>query len=363
MRSNHLFVFPTAVLGGAERVMFNIIYHLLLKGQNVTVVIMSRGKQSGWEKLENLSNLNLIIYDYSSEKKAIIPLIFSLIRLNSNIKFDYIFSSHTHINGLLSFLKKIGVFKKSVLVSRESTFIFDRFFGLSRLIFKFIYRFLYGQQDLIVCQTNKMKASLEAALKFIPAKRVEVISNPVNINYINSCISNIEKQDIIVACGRFIPLKKFDFLLQSFSQLDSKYMNYKLVLIGDGPEREYLENLTRELDIIDRVIFTGKINNPIQWFANAKIGVISSEIEGFPNVLIEMMSAGINYVVSTPCTDGVYDIPNILVIENCSVNELRRGIEQALDNQLNFSRIYQKYIKDERSADFFWNKVLHITES
>ncbi|MDQ9022753.1 glycosyltransferase [Acinetobacter sichuanensis] len=363
MINNHLFVFPTAVLGGAERVMFNIIYHLLLEKQNVTVIIMSRGKQVGWEKIEYFPNLNLVIHNYPSEKKAIIPLVLSLIKLSRCANFDYIFSSHTHINGLLSFLKKMGLFKHARLVSRESTFIFDRFFGLARLFFKFIYHFMYGKQDLIICQTEKMKSSLIAALGFVPGKKIEVVPNPVNIDYIKSSISNIEKQDIIVACGRLIPLKKFDLLLQAFSELTEQHSQYKLVLIGDGPERVSLEKLTKDLNLLDRVIFTGKISNPIQWFANAKIGVISSEIEGFPNVLIEMMAAGIECAISTPCTDGVYQLPNILVTKNCSVGEMKTQIEHALDNQLNFSQSYQEYIEKNRSAEFFWNNVLNLSRN
>jgi len=363
MVNNHLFVFPTAILGGAERVMFNIIYHLLLQQQNVTVVIMSRGKQNGWERLQGFPNLDLIIYDYASEKKAILPLILGLIQLSMKCKFNFLFSSHAHINGLLSFLKKIGFFRGAILISRESTFIFDRFFGLKRFIFKVIYRFFYGQQNLIICQTQKMKNSLESALGYIPGKEMVVIPNPVNIDYIKSSISTVEKDNIIVGCGRFIPLKKFDFLLQAFEQLDSKYAHYKLVLIGEGPEAEKLEKMAKDLGVAEKVIFTGKINNPIQWFANARVGVISSEIEGFPNVLIEMMASGIDYAISTPCTDGVYELPNIIVTADCSIGEIKKALERALEHQLSYSEEYKEYIKKERSVASFWNKVLEITRS
>ncbi|WP_340600813.1 glycosyltransferase [Acinetobacter sp. HZNU-JH01] len=359
-KKNHLFLFPTAVLGGAERVMFNIIYYLLLEGHNVTVVIMSRGRQDGWERLEKFQRFNLVVYNYKSEKKAIIPLILGLIKISYN-NFDYLFSSHTHMNGVLSFLKKIGFFRNSILISRESTVIFERFFGIWRIIFKFIYNFMYGRQDLIICQTEKMKNSLETALGYTPAKKMEVIPNPVNIDYIENSISKIEKQDLIVACGRFIPLKKFDYLLQAFSEINSQYPNYKLVLIGEGPEESKLKTLVEALGITQSVIFTGKISNPIQWFANSKLGVISSEIEGFPNVLIEMMAAGIDYVISTPCTDGVYELPHIHVTQECSVNELKIALQHALESQFNYSLTYQNYIAENRSVSSFWNKVLELT--
>lgn len=363
MVNNHLFVFPTAILGGAERVMFNVIYDLLLNNHNVTVLIMSRGKQRGWGRLNKFSNLNMIVYDYPSEKKSLIPLVIKLMNLSRIEKFDYIFSSHTHINGLLSFLKKFGLFSGSIQISRESTFIFSRFFGVKRIIFKAIYKFMYGKQDLIICQTQEMKDSLVKSLGYFPAKRVEVIPNPVNINYIQESINDVNKKNIIVACGRFMSLKKFDFLIEAFSKINKDYENYKLILIGDGEEKDNLKALCVNLNICDKVIFTGKIDNPIEWFADAKIGVISSQIEGFPNVLLEMMAAGTDYIISTPCTDGVFQLPSITVTESCSIDHLANALNLALSNEYNNSYIYQKYIMENRSANHFWNQTVKLSRS
>ena len=362
METKHLFVFPTAILGGAERVMFNTIYYLLNRGDSVSVVIMSRGVQQGWEKLMSFPNFNFIVFDYSSEKRAIIPLVIFLMKISGK-KFHTIFSSHTHINGLLSFLKKIGFFKEAILISRESTFIFERFYGLMRWIFKFIYRFMYGKQDLIICQTQRMKESLINSLGFYPAKNIESLSNPVNIDYIDNL--KFENNDIsyeyIVACGRLIPIKKIDFLIEAFSKLSKKFNYLNLVIIGEGPEEYKLKKIVSDLNLEARVIFTGKINNPIKWFNSAKLGVISSEIEGFPNVIIEMMASGTKNIITTPCTDGVLDLPNVFVTEECSVKSLQIAIEKILNQNIDNSIVYRKYIEDFRSVDIFWKQIEDIT--
>lgn len=362
MENKHLFVFPTAILGGAERVMFNTIYYLLNRGDSVSVIIMSRGKQKGWEKLTSFPNFNFIIFDYKSEKKAIIPLVIFLMKISSN-KFDTVFSSHTHINGLLSFLKKIGFFKESILISRESTFIFERFDGLMKWIFKFIYIFMYGKQDLIICQTQRMKESLMNNLGFYPAKNIESLSNPVNIEYIDTLKdeNNNISYEYIVACGRLIPLKKMDYLIQAFNSLSGKFKEIKLVIIGEGPDETKLKKMANDLNLESRVIFTGKINNPIKWFNSAKLGVISSEIEGFPNVIIEMMAAGTKNIITTPCTDGVLDLPNVDIIESCSVQALTIGIEKALNFPVDNSNLYREYIEKNRSVNSFWKRIEDIT--
>lgn len=362
MKNKALFVFPTAILGGAERVMFNLIYYLLNKNFHITVYIMSRGKQSGWEKIENHPNINIIIKDYPSEKTSLIPFLKDIFRISRKDNFKYTFSSHTHINALISFLKKIHFFKSEFIISRESTFIFERFFGLWRIIFKLIYRFMYGKQNLIICQTERMKASLISNLGYKPAKTIEVIPNPVNLDYIDEQLSSSELARkpfpvLIVGCGRLIPLKKFDYLIKAFSRLEREFPRVGLVIIGNGPERENLDKLVKKLNIQNKVIFTEKISNPIQWFAKADIGVISSEIEGFPNVLIEMMASGTKQVITTPCTDGVNHIPHISITESCSVQAIEKSIHNYLCNPIDMSTENQRYIRDNRSVEAFWQKV------
>lgn len=363
MTIHYFFVSPTAVLGGAERTMFNLITYLLEEGNKVTMFIMSRGGQAGWDSIIDHPNFKMIIKNYKSEKTSLPVFFFNLIYLSHKNSYDYSFSSHTHVNGALSLMRKLNLFKTGFLISRESTFIFDRYQkGAFRDLLKFIYKFMYGSQDLVICQTERMKTSLIQNLGFMPADKIEVISNSVNLSYIKRQLnqSGFEEkpfEQLIAGCGRLITLKKFNWLLEAFSNIAEEFPQAGVVIIGDGPERENLNNLVKDLGIEDKIIFTGKVSNPIKWFNMADIGVISSEIEGFPNVLIEMMASGTKQVITTPCTDGVNNIPYITVTKSCSREAIEKSLRYHLRNPADNSTNHRRYIEENRSVEVFWEKV------
>ena len=364
MKNNFLFTSPTAILGGAERTMLNLIIMLLKEGHDVTMLVMSRGNQTGWESIEDHPNFTLIIKKYKSEKASLPAVLSSLVLLSHKQSYDYTFSSHTHVNGMLSLMRKMNLLKTKYLVARESTFIFERYHGIPRTIFKMIYRFTYGEQDLLICQTEKMKLSLVNSLGFKPVDKIEVIANPVNTDYIekqlaDNNLNNKPFETLIVGCGRLIDLKKFDWLIEAFSHLTLEFPQAGVVIIGDGPERKKLKNLVCSLGLDEKIIFTGKIDNPIQWFNSADIGVISSEIEGFPNVLLEMMASGTKQIITTPCTDGLNKIPDITVTETCSTESIEKCLRMHLKILNDKSENHKKYIKDNRSVEKFWNQVVY----
>lgn len=358
----YLFVSPTAVLGGAERVMFNLMLSLLENGNTVIFLCMSRGKQLGWDELLKYGTFYPYFKKYSSEKTSLYPFIKLIYKISREKNIHLTFSSHTHVNGLLSFLRKIKILHTDYLISRESTVIFDRFFGFWRYIFLFIYKFCYGQQDLLISQTEHMKSQLIKSLGYSPCNKIKVLDNPVNFNYINSKLNeeinlnyNSTKK-IIVGCGRFIPLKNFDNLILAFAKMKQKE-KYVLFLIGEGPERTNYEKIVNENDLNESVIFTGKILNPLSLFAISDIGVISSEIEGFPNVLLEMMASGTKKIISTPCSPGVMKLPNIFLTQNCSVEAICETLNQLTEYNESNHLFYKKYIENNRSSEKFIENI------
>nr|WP_278252245.1 glycosyltransferase [Deferrivibrio essentukiensis] len=117
----------------------------------------------------------------------------------------------------------------------------------------------------------------------------------------------LENENYIINVGSLCYQKGQDLLIKAYSKLDDIKDNYKLVLVGRGPDKDKLVNLTNELGLKDRVIFIDFQNNPYPFIKHAEIFVLSSRYEGFPNVLIEAMICG-TPVVSFDCPTGPNEI-------------------------------------------------------
>jgi glycosyltransferase involved in cell wall biosynthesis len=106
-----------------------------------------------------------------------------------------------------------------------------------------------------------------------------------------------------VSAGRLVPAKGFDLLLEAFALLRASMPATTLTIFGEGPERGSLETLCRRLRIEDAVRMPGFVRDPLSSCDRRTIFVLSSRREGFGNVLIEAMAAGLP-VVAADCPVG-----------------------------------------------------------
>lgn len=109
-----------------------------------------------------------------------------------------------------------------------------------------------------------------------------------------------EAQRLILSVGRLSKEKAQVDLLHAFKQLTetNSELNARLVIVGDGPEREALEALASSLRIGARVIFAGQVANVQPYYAAADVLVNSSHSEGSPYVLLEAMAASLPIVAT-----------------------------------------------------------------
>ena len=355
-----LFVLPDDLIGGgAQQVLFTIINYFIAQGENCTVIFTVRKKHYGWESLE--SNCNVVYLDYSSVYKGYFGAFSYVKKLSKTHHIKHAISSQALINGLLGFLKLVKILKNTKLVLRESTSIFLRFKGFKLLLYKTAYKLGYNQANLIICQTDLMKQQLLEALPWLKKKnKVVVIPNPVNLNEITTKSTesiNFEIDNFIVAAGRFIPEKGFDLLIDSFNLLND--YSLKLVILGIGTDEEHqkLINQIETLGLQNRVILYGYVKNVYPIFYRAKLCVVSSRIEGFPNVLLQMMSQNDN-VVSTKCAGEISNIEGIFTCDENDVVALRDAMEKGLNNNKNNQLLFRDYL-ESRSIDKFVNSILN----
>jgi len=111
---------------------------------------------------------------------------------------------------------------------------------------------------------------------------------------------------LLICVSRLVRQKGLPYLLEAF-RLVNHEMPCHLIIIGDGPERQNLEQLATELGIRDRVDFLGFQTNPFPYIARADVFVLASLWEGFGIVLIEAMALG-TPVVATRAPYGPEEI-------------------------------------------------------
>jgi glycosyltransferase involved in cell wall biosynthesis len=108
------------------------------------------------------------------------------------------------------------------------------------------------------------------------------------------------KANLLISIGRLTWQKGFPDLLLAIKNLTDHNFPVQLVIIGEGPQRQELEYMIRDLQLTGNVSLAGKQDQPEikNWFAKAQAFVLSSIAEGFPNVLAEAMLAGVPVITS-----------------------------------------------------------------
>lgn len=357
-----LILVPNDVLGGAEQHLKNIAEYMISEGYEVYVFFLKKEKTGGWKGLTD--KVNLFFTKNEKERWGVLGCLFKLVR-NRHTQYEYVFTSHIHLNSFAGVLIRFGIIKTKFFVGRESTSIFKRFTGTQLRMYRFMYRLGYSKLDLLICQTNFMKEQLVQALPKLATKiKIEVIPNPINLKKTNIENENFEfrNEKYIVSAGRLIQLKGFDLLIKAFALIKVRYPDLKLIILGEGAERENLENLAKDLGIMESVQLVGFQDNVYPFFRHASVCVVSSIIEGFPNVLLQMMSQN-NTVVSTLCAGGIEEIPSIYTCKINNSEDLATKIEYALKADTNSNReVFDSFLETRSIACFVEqiNKYLNV---
>jgi len=165
--------------------------------------------------------------------------------------------------------------------------------------------FSYKRADLVLANSYAMQTDLIENFKI--KTPVRVIYNPIDLHFIKTHID--EEPDYVfdkntfyfVNVGGFRKEKNHLLLIQAFFIL--KNLPCKLLLVGGGVMEEELKQKVHDLGLMDKVIFTGFDNNPFKYVSRSDCFVLSSDVEGFPNVLIEALACS-KPVISTDCSSG-----------------------------------------------------------
>jgi len=297
MKKNLLLIVPTLRQGGYERVAV-ITAKLMQEFFNVTLLIFDDTNAN-----YDTTGIDVVNINMPSQKSKIGKVInvfrraikIKSIKKERKIDISYSFGSTANIANSLS---RAG--EKTVTGLRCYTDM-----EAPRQI-----RLFTKKSDLIISCSREIMSVLERDYNFT---KTEFIYNPTDIENIDKLGAQevndypFDKNVRVISCmARDNYIKGIWHLIKAFSIVSKKYSDLRLMILGSG---EYISSkkLVQDLELTDKVVFTGVKKNPFAYVAKSDLYVLASNHEGFPNALLEGMALG-KPVVAADCKTGPREI-------------------------------------------------------
>ena len=285
-------------VGGMERVASELANSYAMNADIDLHMILYGIERDIFYSLDKNITVHKPEYEFNNKQRTLstIKTLFFLRRKIIELNPDTVLSFGEYWNNMV-LLASLGL--------RVPVFIADRSAPMKDLgkFQNLLRKYLYPTSEGLIVQTDKASKIYKQKFKNLG---ISVIGNPTSSMPPKKII---QREKSILTVGRLIKTKHIDRLIKIFSELDAP--DWKLVIVGDNDKKqntiEKLESLAKDLNIADQVIFVGNQKDVISYYLKSKIFSFTSSSEGFPNVIIEAMSAGLP-VVAYDCMAGPSEI-------------------------------------------------------
>ncbi len=325
-----LFVMHELSIGGAERVVTNIMNNLDKEKFDVHLCLF---KKKG-DLLKSLSK-DVTVHNLCASRVS--RGFFRLLLLIVSLRPDIVFSGITHVNLLISMqITILKILLRDVkFISREVNIPSVRAVYLTKSKkMDILYKKLVHNFDKVIAQSVFMKNDLKESYQ-LTDDTLMVINNPIDFEAIKNKLALPEKVSFkhkdkinILSVGRLRYQKGFDILVEIMLHLDE---HFHLNILGEGDQRETLEAKISELGLQEKVSLLGFSDNPYKYMMQADIIVSSSRYEGFPNVILESNACG-KFVIAFSCpgvgSEIIKNNLNGVLVEHNNVQALAEAVRK-----------------------------------
>jgi len=196
-------------------------------------------------------------------------------------------------------------------------------------------------------------------------KNVTVIQNGVNLELINKVNQSLEKSDIIFV-GRLIKEKNVNLLIEVLKKLKTEFDKIQLIIIGEGPEKEKLVNLSKKLNLknnISFISFQENIKDVYAYLKSSQMLILPSEREGFGMIILEANACGLPVVTTNHQDNAAKDLIkndyNGFIVD-LEVNDIFKKVKELLKNE---SKLNQMSINSKEIVkEYDWNNIVRDLE-
>lgn len=294
--------------GGAQRVLLNLANGIANRGYSVDMVL---AKAKGPYLKDISPKLRLVDLD-ARRALACTPALVHYLRMERP---EVMLTGLSYINNIALLARRLAGSSTRVVITVHNTMSRNtseksKWYGQTALAMT---KRLYPQADGIVAVSTGV-ADVLSEVVGLPRQSIRVIYNPVITPEMRSKALEAPNHPwleaggppVFLGVGRLTGLKDFASLIQAFARVRA-HQPARLMILGEGPERENLENLVTSLSVDDDVMLPGFVDNPYAYMAQSDVYVLSSQWEGLPTALIEALYCGTT-VVSTDCPSGPSEI-------------------------------------------------------
>lgn len=246
-------------------------------------------------------------------KARVSSLLLPLVRYFRKQKPDIVFSAGDHLNAIVLLAAMVAGSKAKISCSSRVT-PFDTYSsvpGSKGWVLKWVMRAVMWRADALTCVSKDMVIQYRQVFRNAPHRCIYNI-----VDDEQSRVRMMESVDepwfvkdegpILVAAGSLEPWKGFGDLIRAMAHVPAS-IGARLLLLGDGSLRDELQRLVEQLGLQGRVKLVGYVENPLKYLKNADVFVLSSHVEGLPNVLVEAMMCGCT-PVATDCPTGPREV-------------------------------------------------------
>lgn len=218
---------------------------------------------------------------------------FTLKKACKDIKVISVYHNQVDYNGKIANVE--NKIKKTSNKLLKSIYFFEKI--VVRKITALSMRYVYNNSDAYILLSSSYVPLFSDFTGLKKTSKLYVITNPLTIPINEKQDINLrQKKDRILYVGRLdFYQKRVDRILDVWNLVYDKLNEWELVIVGDGPNRQELEQRSKELKL-KNISFEG-FKNPVPYYESAKLILLTSDFEGFPLVLLESMSYGIVPIV------------------------------------------------------------------